>query len=435
MKKKILLIAAICTFAHLHINTFAQNVGINATGATPNASAMLDIDASNKGLLIQRVALTDVSDATTIATPATSLLVYNLGTGGLSPAGYYYNSGTTGSPVWLKFTTTTADACTQAIPTAQYPTFNAASPYLLLGALWVGYDVTAGCWKYNKQANDRGLTDPGNPNTWTVNGTTINYFNGNLTKLPSGTHINNRYDPETMAAKYSENDIMVKTGTFWTDKYEARIIDVSGPTWQDNDDNTIMTPTDGDLRGNGQGIPPTWMAFSQKDRGSTGMSWFVAQQAAINAGKRLLSNAEWQGVAAGTARTDATGMTVNGETWAAVADQDISRFGVIGMAGSLWEWVGDWGQYGRDKGIAPGALKTQQGPYNGDGTWNVNGESYTRNAGENAGAGGWTTGLPAAPLRGGAWDGTSAGVFAFLTNNAPSCWDSSVGFRCARQQK
>lgn len=50
------------------------------------------------------------------------------------------------------------------------------------------------------------------------------------------------------------------------------------------------------------------------------MSWFVAQQAALNSGKRLLTNAEWQGAAAGTARTDATGMTAFGETWAIVAD-------------------------------------------------------------------------------------------------------------------
>ncbi|HPQ08292.1 MAG TPA: hypothetical protein PK995_03620 [Bacteroidia bacterium] len=83
----------------------AQNIGINATGTPPNNSAGLDVDFTNKGVLIPRVALTSASDAVTIPSPATSLLVYNTGTGGLSPAGYYYNAGTPGSPNWVQLLT------------------------------------------------------------------------------------------------------------------------------------------------------------------------------------------------------------------------------------------------------------------------------------------------------------------------------------------
>lgn len=72
----------------------AQNVGINATGAAPNTSAMLDVDATNKGLLIPRVALTSTADVTTITTPATSLLVYNTATVSNVTPGFYYWSGT-----------------------------------------------------------------------------------------------------------------------------------------------------------------------------------------------------------------------------------------------------------------------------------------------------------------------------------------------------
>jgi len=82
----------------------AQNVGVNATGATPDVSAMLDIVNANKGLLIPRVALQSTTDAATIATPATSLLVYNNNasmTNGQG-VGYYYNSGTTIAPLWIK---------------------------------------------------------------------------------------------------------------------------------------------------------------------------------------------------------------------------------------------------------------------------------------------------------------------------------------------
>ena len=77
---------------------FAQNIGINTSGALPDASALLDIDAApgnNKGLLIPRVSLISTTDVTTIVTPATSLLVYNTNasmTGGA--VGFWYYDGT-----------------------------------------------------------------------------------------------------------------------------------------------------------------------------------------------------------------------------------------------------------------------------------------------------------------------------------------------------
>ena len=55
------------------ITAHAQNVGINETGANPDASAMLDINTSNKGLLIPRLSKAQKS---LIASPANGLLVY-----------------------------------------------------------------------------------------------------------------------------------------------------------------------------------------------------------------------------------------------------------------------------------------------------------------------------------------------------------------------
>ena len=79
--------------------SFAQNVGINPTGATPNSSAMLDVSATDKGMLIPRVSLTSTSDVTTIVNPATSLLVYNTNAGmSNGSVGFYYWNGTT----WVK---------------------------------------------------------------------------------------------------------------------------------------------------------------------------------------------------------------------------------------------------------------------------------------------------------------------------------------------
>jgi hypothetical protein len=83
----------------------AQSVSINATGAAPHASAMLDVTSTSKGLLVPRVALTATNAAGPIASPATGLLVYNTATAGSAPnnvvPGYYYWNGTW----WVVFST------------------------------------------------------------------------------------------------------------------------------------------------------------------------------------------------------------------------------------------------------------------------------------------------------------------------------------------
>jgi hypothetical protein len=82
----------------------SQNVGINATGVAPDNSAGLDVNFTNKGFLPPRVALTGSTDAVTIPSPATGLMVYNTSSsGGLTP-GYYYNRGTPASPYWTTLT-------------------------------------------------------------------------------------------------------------------------------------------------------------------------------------------------------------------------------------------------------------------------------------------------------------------------------------------
>ena len=78
-------------------------VGIGTS--TPDASAKLEVNSTSKGLLIPQISLTGSSDATTIASPATSLLVYNTATTSDVTPGYYYNAGTTTSPSWLRLNT------------------------------------------------------------------------------------------------------------------------------------------------------------------------------------------------------------------------------------------------------------------------------------------------------------------------------------------
>lgn len=94
MKQLTLLVSTL-----LSAQLFAQNVGINATGAAPNASAALDVDMANKGILIPRVALTSTATYAPVTGAATtSLMVYNTATAGVFPTnvtpGYYYWNGT-----------------------------------------------------------------------------------------------------------------------------------------------------------------------------------------------------------------------------------------------------------------------------------------------------------------------------------------------------
>ena len=104
LTKKVLIV--ILLSAVISIPASAQNVGINSTGASPDASAMLDISSTNKGLLIPRVALTATNAAGPVTSPTTSLLVYNTATAGTAPdnviPGYYYWNGTS----WISLTTT-----------------------------------------------------------------------------------------------------------------------------------------------------------------------------------------------------------------------------------------------------------------------------------------------------------------------------------------
>lgn len=76
----------------LIVGALSLNAQTGIGTATPNPSAKLDVYATNKGFLPPRVALTSVTDATTISSPAEGLLVYNTGSVGLQ-AGYYYWNG------------------------------------------------------------------------------------------------------------------------------------------------------------------------------------------------------------------------------------------------------------------------------------------------------------------------------------------------------
>jgi hypothetical protein len=77
----------------------AQGVKISPQPGTPDPSAILETQDTARGMLLPRVNLQSLTDAATIANPATSLMVFNTGTV-LAPAGFYYNAGTPQAPQW-----------------------------------------------------------------------------------------------------------------------------------------------------------------------------------------------------------------------------------------------------------------------------------------------------------------------------------------------
>lgn len=95
MKKIALIIVLFNCWTFVH----GQNVGISPSASVPNASAMLDIVSTDKGLLVPRFALSDITVAAPVVSPALSLIVYNTFTSALATAsnnvvpGFYYWDG------------------------------------------------------------------------------------------------------------------------------------------------------------------------------------------------------------------------------------------------------------------------------------------------------------------------------------------------------
>jgi hypothetical protein len=98
---------------------FGQNVGINATGAAPNASAMLDVSSTSSGMLIP--SMTDVQRLA-IASPATGLLVFQTNL----QSGFWYYDGTQ----WVSL-------CSNGIYNNMYQVNGTAGVVLTVNGTWV----------------------------------------------------------------------------------------------------------------------------------------------------------------------------------------------------------------------------------------------------------------------------------------------------------
>ncbi len=104
MKTKAFFLSIIYLFnIFFLLQCYAQNVGINTAGLSPNTAALLDIDAApdfNKGLLIPRVTFSQrTTGFNTLSAAAQGLTVYQTDAGGFGE-GFYYNTSTSTTPIW-----------------------------------------------------------------------------------------------------------------------------------------------------------------------------------------------------------------------------------------------------------------------------------------------------------------------------------------------
>ena len=67
-------------FYFITISGFSQNAGISAVASVPNTSAGLDVNFTNKGLLLQRVIITSTITSTPLTAYVAGMIVFNAAT-------------------------------------------------------------------------------------------------------------------------------------------------------------------------------------------------------------------------------------------------------------------------------------------------------------------------------------------------------------------
>jgi len=203
------------------------------------------------------------------------------------------------------------------------------------------------------------------------------------------------------------DDVMVRAGSVCIDRYEASI-------WDAPTGGSQITGALG-CNVNGQDCTDIYARSVAGVTPRADITWFQAQQALANSGKRLPTNAEWQTAVAGTPDSATCNVSTGSVANTGANAGCISNHGANDMVGNLWEWVADWDEQ------ADGCDNWSAGfgedlTCFGDGSDPLNPSRF-----------------PGALIRGGVFDnGTDAGPFAVIAGNQPSFSLFTFGFRGAR---
>ena len=136
---------------------------------------------------------------------------------------------------------------------------------------------------------------------------------------------------------------MVAAGAVCIDKYEASV-------WTQPNGGTQLTSNaqlDAACPDNGQpqGAADCEDFYARSVAAvvpANSITWFQAQQALANSGKRLSTNAEWQQAVSGTPDSSACNVSTGPADNTGANTGCVSRFGAFDMVGNVWEWVADW---------------------------------------------------------------------------------------------
>ena len=200
-------------------------------------------------------------------------------------------------------------------------------------------------------------------------------------------------------------DVMVAAGSVCIDRYEASIWDA--PTGGNQITGAIP------CNDNGQNCTNIYARSVAGVVPSSRITYFQAQAALANVGKRLPSNAEWQQAVAGTPDSTACNVSPGSVASTGANALCVSNFGANDMVGNLDEWVGDWVPKANACSNWPAAFGTD---------FTCMGSSAAP-----------TSNFPGALFRGGVFGGNAgAGPFAVHGGLEPSNLGVGIGFRGAR---
>jgi formylglycine-generating enzyme required for sulfatase activity len=215
--------------------------------------------------------------------------------------------------------------------------------------------------------------------------------------------------PQGVAAPCEGNepqDVMVVAGPLCVDRYEASIWDA--PTGGNQITGEVPCSDDG------QDCDDIYARSVPGVLPSVEITWFQAQRALANSGKRLPTSAEWQLAVAGTPDSEDCNIAEGGTVEMTGSYPDCaSVWNTNDMVGNVAEWAADWVTAST---AAPG--------------WGPFGTFASDDLMALAGASTTTQG-PGALIRGGSF-GAIAGPFYLEARVTPQTPDASVGFRGVR---